>query len=244
MQANQKLPVVQTLVAATNKIWEERIALSSAIFPLAAAYYLLVTIASWLQFEVLVWFSVALSIAFFAIGAINTHRIVLLGNTSVPRFGFRRWSGRETRFFGWLVAIYFLSWFVSLLPMMLVGGLISVLPDSISDMPVAIMLLGLAALSPYFYFLARFSLLFPSAALDHRNDLAWAWKTTQGNGIRLILVSTLPSLAIWLTDALFELLPTEVNLLYFLILPVFLVFEIIVLSLCYQFFTGHTDHAV
>jgi len=49
---------------------------------------------------ILVW-------AVYTLFAVTCHRIVLLGETSVPKYGLLSWTSRETRFFGWLFVLFF-----------------------------------------------------------------------------------------------------------------------------------------
>ena len=56
---------------------------------------------------------------------------------------------------------------------------------------------------PALYLVARLSLVFPATAIDRPASLRWAWRTSRGNGWRLVVVVTvLP----WLVSHLVGLL--------------------------------------
>ena len=87
------------------------------------------------------------------------------------------------------------------------------------------------------YIMARFSVLVPAAALEHRPTIKWAWMLTHGEGIRLfVMVMLLP----WFFSFLIDRLPwpdeyrTISSILYLLLWVILLSIEVAMLSLAYR----------
>ncbi len=100
--------------------------------------------------------------------AVTTHRLVLLGEDSIPRRGLRSWSRRETTFL-----IYF---FLTLL----------------CAVPAAVLVMvpfigGLLSLVCVLWILSRLSLVFPSIAVGDVLTIREAW--TLSSGYQWLLIS-------------------------------------------------------
>jgi hypothetical protein len=169
---------------------------------------------------------------FFTLFAVTCHRLVLLqpgwrGGIPVPR-----WSWREARFFYWVVTLwiaYLVVWWLGLL----VAG--NVWPRD-GNMRGWFDLIQFAASVPALYVVARLSLVFPATAIDRPAGLKWAWRTSRGNGWRLVVVvAVMPWLVSHLVGLLYREVPTaaEVVLLTVLGTALFAV-EIAALSVAYR----------
>lgn len=122
---------------------------------------------------------------------ISCHRLILLGSSSIPKYGLIIPKKREIRFWGWTVALYILIMiFIAFLGILSSFALIMI----IFPFPFILPLLGYI-LGTYLF--ARYILIFPAVALDHRPTLDWAWKQTNGNGFRLLLLLAMTALPIY-----------------------------------------------
>lgn len=122
---------------------------------------------------------------FYTYFAMKCHRLVILGNGSVPPFGIRRWTMRETRFLGWLIGF----WLVLMLLMesrsMVTHFLISLFGFSgVTASLISLAIIGLSMM----YLLARLSMIFPAVAIGKKPGIKWAWDISEGNGWRLLLI--------------------------------------------------------
>lgn len=129
------------------------------------------------------------SLLLHTVFAITTHRIIMLGPESMPEWGLRSWSKRETRFLGYL--------FVFIL-------MISVLVAfSIVSQPIGPMIAMVVAIIGG----CTLTLVFPAVAIEEEFTLGDAWRMAQGHigslivciglftfllGILTILVSSIP----------------------------------------------------
>jgi hypothetical protein len=174
----------------------------------------------------------------FVIFAVTCHRLVLLDPPSIASRLYPRWSSRETRFILWMVGVWLIitAAFIVVSPLLVnVSLLWSRKPDE--DW------LGwslFVAKLPALYVFARLCLVFPATAIDKRVNLQWAWRRTEGNGWRLVLiVAVLP----WILTQLVNLLyrgnasTIETIVLTFVGCALFAV-EVAALSLSYRELTS------
>jgi hypothetical protein len=171
---------------------------------------------------------------FYAIFAVTCHRVIILGPSHIPSTSGIYWSSRELRFIGWMLAVAILA---------SVGAFIaSLFTFIVPDYVVGFRVPWLGSVVGYFvvmYFVVRFSLVFPAAAVDNRTSLADSWNATSGNGAILALALTVPLL---ITLMIFSALDAAflgndgflISIPYNLIGFVFLAFEIGVLSVAYK----------
>ena len=105
--------------------------------------------------------------------AIITHRIMILGPDSVPRYGISMWSIRETEFVLYSIALALL-----LLPFM-----------ALSNIPVfgTVLTYGF-----YFWVGSRFSLILPAAAIDQSISFGQSWRLTEKHQLLMIFVVLVP----------------------------------------------------
>ncbi len=117
--------------------------------------------------------------------AITTHRIVLMGESAVPRWGLNRWTLRETRFTVFAVALFSGG--------LMLGLLVAIIPVIGPVLFVALAIVGVSCLS----------LVFPAIAVDDPISFTAAWEMAQGYIFTLIIcvcvfpvVLSLPLLAL------------------------------------------------
>jgi len=234
----KQLPVIATVKEAIQLVWRRRFVVFRALIGtslvLAAIdvvkIHFMQTLGwfGWLVLDLVIYSFV------FTLFAVTCHRLVLLGDASVPRYGLHSWTSRETRFLGWLavIALYVLLVVVAL-------GLIGVGAAYSTDkelhkyvIPPFVVAAGILAA----YLFARIAVLLPAAAIGERHDTDWAFNTTAKNAWRLIaavvLIPAVPGLALYA-------LPLEHTLLTdFLLRLVYYAFAAIgiaVLSLSFRF---------
>jgi len=184
-----------------------------------------------------------LQLLIYAYFAVTCHRIVLLGGESVPRLGIRKWTSRETRFFGWLVGIYLMVGIASLTLIMLPSILSPVMEANGFSM---VQVLFIAAVIPGLYLLARLSMIFPATAVDERPNIKWAWEISQGNGWRLVvIVGIFPVITGWILKVMERADSTLIeDLVLFLISFIVIIIEIAAVSLSYRELTaGQSNYA-
>ena len=238
----QSLPVRSVVNEAAQVIWRKRATLFPALigsgFVLAiletASFYIvgehprgvLIALLGIARAVVATWF------------AVTCHRVVLLDDGATPRYGIHSWSGREMRFLGWtLVGVFCL--FVGVVPVAIPAGIIAGGRDFFSDYP----MLWLPVAIPGAYVSARLSVLLPATAVGERFDMSWAWKTTSGNGWRLLVV-------VGLLPFLFDTLIEDIEAVGFVALAfivrvvgcALLAFEIAALSISFRFLTRQANN--
>ena len=135
-----------------------------------------------------VMFAIA-SLLLHTVFAITTHRIIMLGPDSMPEWGLRSWSKRETRFLGYLLI------FVLMISVLVAFSIVTQPIGPMIAMFVAI--IGGCTLT----------LVFPAIAIEQEFTLGDAWRMSQGHisslivciglftfllGILTILVSSIP----------------------------------------------------
>lgn len=168
----------------------------------------------------------------YPVFAVTVHRITILGQEAVPKFGYFYFTLREIHFGILLILVSWLAGALSSLPFTLVNFISHLIFDiRIKDDS----LYAFMAL-PFFYLFGRFSLVFPAVAINGAGDIKWAWKISQGNGWRLaVLTGLIP----WILTAGYGLLAhLSDSLLYvvfakILFLVLFL-FEVLLLSFSFK----------
>jgi len=128
----------------------------------------------------------------FVFFAISCHRLILIGEHSVPRWGVQRWSWRETRFILCLIAIVVAIYLMSAVLGFVAGIFLTPLERLMSKtgaIVAAYMLGGLGA-ACMSYLIARLSLSLPAVAVDHQPAIEAAWSQSDGNGWRVTALAT------------------------------------------------------
>jgi hypothetical protein len=157
--------------------------------------------------------------SFIAIGvhgifAITTHRIVLLGPDSVPKWGIITWTKRETLFALYLIAL---------------GLLIIPLPFLSSITTLGASLAGLVVC----WLFIRFSLVFPGVAVDKGVTFALSWELTKGRQILMFVVLLVFPLLLIIPMVIMVMLVDSFFLSSF-ISTLLIVFNVAVLSVAYK----------
>ncbi len=142
--------------------------------------------------------SIVSSVA-YAMFAVTCHRIVLLGNDSIPRFGILVPSKREFSFWGMTIALTLGIAFIGVAFSMatsffFIGASLHISPW------ITVIIIG----APFLYFSARMSLAFPAIALDNFQSLGWCWSATRGNGLSLVALLLIPVTPIYLINYFFK----------------------------------------
>ncbi|MFK8028474.1 MAG: hypothetical protein AB8C40_10490 [Gammaproteobacteria bacterium] len=104
--------------------------------------------------------------------AVCTHRIVILGSSSVPEWGLRKYSSREGIFF-----------FYSLLLMILSVLVLSTSQFSQNFWVMIIPWIFIAYIS------IRFSLIFPACAIDQHISLKQSWEYTKNKFVFMVMAT-------------------------------------------------------
>ena len=224
--------------------WWNRVAFGRA---LAIPLLLLVTLAlSWHYAaahlpELSNWALYVIYGVLFAMFAVTCHRLVLLDPKVVAARMAPRWSRRETRFFLWMAAVWVI---VAAVTFGLTTLILNVWVPWVTEPDRAWFdWTVFLAKVPAFYLFARFCLVFPATAVDRNVDLKWAWRLTENNGWRLVLlVGVLP----WVISHAVALLyrgdatVLETIALTFVGSALFAV-EVAAISLSYRELTGDED---
>ena len=181
-----------------------------------------------------------LSIGLLTMIAVSCHRLVILGVASLPNAWGLFWSGRETRFLGWIIAVT-----VLVVPYLLSVPLITRTLDA---------WLLLAVVFPFaLYVSARLSLVLPATAIGQRPTLKRFWRLSRSNGWRLVLVLSPAVLPVSLVFALYDsgvleepLIQSRIAndlLLAATLVPIVLMFSIamLLLSKAFCWFTSESE---
>jgi len=238
--------VVAIIKEALLVVWEKRLALFRALMVTGLVLATLDAVQNHvlknLGWVSLLFLNVVLNGLVFTLFAVTCHRIVLLGETSVPKYGLLSWTSRETRFLGWGV-VTFLYALLILGPVMLV-----VFVGTFTDIPFVKgyekcwAFLGAV---PVIYVLVRLGLLFPATAVGDRRNTDWAFHTTAKNGWRLMVATSLIPVSF---GVVISALPIDHNLLTdFLVRLVgcaFTAIGIVALSLSFRFLSSESPGEV
>jgi len=171
-----------------------------------------------------------LQVMVYTIFAIVVHRVLLIGDNSVPTWGVGKWTKRETFF---AINLVILGIVISVVGSVVMLPIISmgVAYSSVSGMIFG----GLIILLVIGWLFARLSLVFPSIALDEKIGLDDSWSLTKPYQLLMLSITMIPPLI--LGTPLFLLWYLGVNS-YFVVESIlaalFLVFEIAAISMVYQ----------
>jgi hypothetical protein len=171
--------------------------------------------------------------ACFTLFAVNCHRLVLLapprrlGAVAVPA-----WSRRESRFLFWMVTL----WIAYMAILWAVLTFLAAAFQWISDLVPWFDAMQFAAKLAALYVVARLCLLFPATAIDRNVDWKWAWRTSRGNGWRLVVVvMVLPWVLSQLVGFLYRDEPSALEVVLLTVLGTALfALEIAALSVAYR----------
>ena len=178
------------VVEATREVVRKRITLLGAAFLPLAGIFLIDALSPEMTRSVLSQLLLQLiTLPFLALFATVVHRVVLLGEDSLPNRWGLFWSERETRFLGWLIGIWFLFFALSLPT----GILTAVFSKKMIGWDVA----WIATILSYIlvaYFQGRFSLVLPATAIDKRSNFRESWAMSRGKGMIIAVALVIPAM--------------------------------------------------
>jgi hypothetical protein len=177
--------------------------------------YLLIDAATLLDIHpALAWLLAALGVGVQAIFAITTHRVVLLGPSSVSTWGITSWSKRETFFVLHVIGLGLL-----MIPISLVGFI-----------PIIGALVALVLIC---WVTGRLSLVFPGIAVDKGVSFKLSWEMTQNYQMLMFLVVILFPMLLAIPAIILNFIPYTFLLSSFISTFV-IVFQVAALSMAYQ----------
>jgi hypothetical protein len=222
------------VVEAINEVVRKRSTLFAAAFlPVVGIFLVNAISADFARFGNVQFVLVLLVLPLYAVFATVVHRVVLLGEHSLPNRWGIFWTERETRFLGWLIGIWFLYFALSLPT----GLIILVFSEAFTGWNVA----WIATILSYIvvaYFEGRFSLVLPATAIDKRSNFKESWAMSRGKGMIIAVALVIPAMILipieWVlygtVDGAFRPVMDLVWML--LVLPIFAV-EIAIISLAF-----------
>lgn len=184
-----------------------------------------------------------LSIAAYAMAIIGIHRVFILSPEIVTHTSTFRWTSRESDWLLWTIALLFWVILLTVVPSCVA---ISSLPEKTSDLEQSVAIAnGIGWVVGLFigYFIARWSLIFPSIATDGNiKSLSDSWERSKGNVFRLfILIGIIPMVTSWFIS----FLPTDRTIFFSIAVQVLgwvvAVLEIGLLSHSYTFLTDNKN---
>ena len=221
---------------AISEVVRRRVALIAAAFPpmICLLLYDLLTaeIASASVLTYLLFSLLALPL--YAVFATVVHRVILLGEHSLPHPWGLFWTERETRFLGWLFGIWLLYAALAI-PQGFIRALFSPTEDGMDLAWIGTILSYIVVA----YFYGRFALVLPATAVDRRSDFRHSWYMSRGHGMTIAMALVLPAMILipveWaLYGTIDESLWPAADVVWLVIaLPVFAI-EIAILSLAYS----------
>ena len=235
------IPIKRTFVDASLYFWTQRAQLLTAIT--IPTLYLVTIWALWSLLDEHLGITASFGMLAihglgFSLFAVTCHRLVLVSGPDEYKGHHFKFRIRELKFASWLAAIYVLVLVVDQVPNNLLRHLIQPGGPAVEtglwywwSYPVAI---------PSLYLLGRFSLVFPAVATDAKTSLRWSWRTTKGNGWRmLVLVGLVPWVSSMLIWAIWRESATTLESVVLAIVSYgALCFEIFLLSFAYKFITS------
>jgi len=192
----KRLPVIEIINEALLMVWQKRFMLFRALMATALAMaaldvamrYGLKGVGGVSLVILLVFLYWMLAWAVYTLFAVTCHRIVLLGETSVPKYGLLSWTSRETRFLGWLFVLFFYGLLIIGPVLLVTFGAVFLGVPFFKGYEKYWFFLGAVGL---IYVFARLAVLFPATAIGERRNTDWAFETTAKNGWRLVAATTL-----------------------------------------------------
>ena len=232
------LPVIQTIRAAFQFVWDKRVRMLRALAIPVALLFVVDHAFTFANNDPLKFVQAFIQMAIYILFAITCHRVALIGDESVPNYGLRTWTLRESRYLGWSVIIFVVwmlfsfvinSFYVSMIVSKVEAGASAEIYQSYKYWLIPLYI-------PILYILSRLSVLCPAIALDQKVDAQWVWRLTAHNGWRLtIVVGLLPWVLYFLAGLLLRENATLVeNIIVELFGFILLAVEVVALSFSYK----------
>lgn len=133
----------------------------------------------------IVWLAMSYAL-FYAIYAINIHRLVILGPHSIPPRGIKMWTNRELQYIFLFLFLCFLFTMIYLVSQLLYIVFFHPSLNGLSFTP-NIIEQGLLSL-PGLYLCARFALVLNACAIDKEADFKQSWDVTKGNAWNMVII--------------------------------------------------------
>ncbi|HFU75920.1 MAG TPA: hypothetical protein ENK66_06705 [Arcobacter sp.] len=235
---NQLFLTKQLFFKLFNKLNENKISLlkslslSIGILVIANYYFVSIDEGSDTVSIYASFFSMFILIVVYPILAINIHRTLLLGSNSIPFIGIYTLSKREIKYLFYLIGLYVFILFISVLPM-LIGVFFVSNEEEVESLEYKLFAFIFSFI--LYYLLARFSLIFPSIAIDKAISFNESWEYTKKYQILVIIGLVLFPLFI---DQLLETISH--NLIYSFVYFIESIFIIGILSLIYEYIISNT----
>ena len=226
----------ELVAEAISEVVRRRVALITAAFPPMISILLFdVVTAQIAPASVLVQlvFSLA-ALPLYAVFATVVHRIVLLGEHSLPHPWGLFWTERETRFLGWLLGIWVL-YLALAFPQAIVRALFSPAEDGMDVAWIGTILSYILVC----YFTGRFGLVLPATAVDRRSNFRDSWDMSRGHGMTIAMALVIPAMIMipveWaLYGPIDESLWLAADVVWLVIVLPVVAIEIAIISLAYS----------
>ena len=230
------LPVFETVITALKVLWQRRMTIIWALLPtfsllLLADYFSAFRAKAMLAERNLLSLPLVSLILIGTSGiltlfTVTAHRLILSGESGVPKYGLFRWTNRETHF--WLVTACLSAYLILItFPLLFVFRQV---PKNA--------LFWFFIFLPGQYVFVRLSLLLPGVAMGQYRPHKWAWQLTKGNTLALmILLYLIPFPLLRLT---IPILDSDSHLTYLIgaaLRHMIILFEIAILCLSYNYLT-------
>ena len=211
---NYKLDPKKIIAGALVFVFEKKLILGKAL-AIPFVLYLIIDLASG-------WNVSAIGTLLLAIGnlvvqsvfAITTHRVMLLGDGSVPKWGLHSWTKRETYFLIHVIGLALLAGLTALFGLIpLIGGLV--------------------ALVLIVWITSRLSLVFPAIAIDQGVSFSLAWRLSKKHQLPLIVVVCVFPVVLGIPTILISTFALS-TMVASLLGTLTTVFTIAALSICYR----------
>jgi len=182
---------------------------------------------------------------FFVMFAAICHRVVLLGDKSLPRRWGLFWSARETRFLGWIFVLGAITLAVSIPISLLIPRLpYWALEWLLESSPFSLSFYTCVLASTYVD--GRFGLVLPATAVGNPTNPLRSWRFTAGNGWSIFIALIVPILITDLVDyLLFDLLldtdSMVVNFLGGILYYPLIAWGVVVITIAYRELALATD---
>ncbi len=222
----KKLPVLATIREAFGFAWDHRhvlwpwVIVGAALFGLASSIDLSVILEEeevenadlfgLKQFGIACLASVPSTLVFVVL-AVYCHRAILLFSHERAFHLHGVFNTRERKFFFWLIWVYVVTLLCAIPGSITAGIFLQELEEiytknTLMKSILEIFLFYGVFLLPLYYIIGRWSLVFPAIAVDGLPKMSWSWRSTKGNGWRMVvLVGFIPLSVYYLTSALLNL---------------------------------------
>ncbi|MDD1780515.1 hypothetical protein LRP49_04800 [Enterovibrio sp. ZSDZ35] len=212
---------VQTLKQAMQRTWQAKTDLAKAIaIPVVLSYVLDVATYEIGNSD----FAILSSLLVFMLAvmlAINVHRVLLLGSTSVPHWGRIAFGAIERKFI-----VYTLGYTFFMIGMGVLVYAFNMLVEPFGLLLSLVVAIGFALIA------CRLSIIFPAIAVGNDVSVNWVWKKTEGKtGVLFLLLGIFPVFV----GALTQLLSLAgLYMLDLLLGYIAMVYFIAILSIAYE----------